>query len=99
MDDEIRSSIDESLKRKHGKIVGLQVHNVPEWFGKGWLVSFELPEPTSAKTSVIGATLFHDENGKPVLAREFVVKDADGNYPQWKSLAGDGKPGKEVRRA
>ena len=44
MDDDVRRSIDESLKRKHGNIVRLQSHDAPEWFGDGWLVSFEIPK-------------------------------------------------------
>jgi hypothetical protein len=91
MDDHVRGSIQESLQRRHGSILRLQGHDAPEWLGKGWLVSFELPSIPREGMPVIRAALFHDENGRPVLAREFDVRDAEGNYPKWKPLAGDGR--------
>jgi hypothetical protein len=87
MDDEVRRSIDESLKRKHGNIVRLQSHDAPEWFGNGWLVSFEAPKPTGELMSVLRVAFFHNQNGKAVLAKELVVRDADGKYPAWRSIA------------
>jgi hypothetical protein len=86
MDDNVRRSIHESLQRKHGNIVRLQSHDAPDWLGKGWLVSFELPSSPQHGMPVIRAALFHDES-RPVLAREFAVRDADGNYPEWKPLS------------
>ena len=35
---------------------------------------------------VLGA-FFRNENGKAVLAKEHVVRDADGKYPAWRSIA------------
>ncbi len=87
MDDEVRRSINESLKKKHGKVVRLQSHDAPEWLGTGWFVSFEIPKRFAERMPVIRAAFFCNENGRPVLAREIVVRDADGNYPQWKPLA------------
>ena len=86
MDDDVRRSIEESLKRKHGNIVQLQSHDVPEWFGKGWLVSFENLKRTDELMAVVRVAFFRNENGKAVLAKEFVVRDADGNYPSWRSI-------------
>ena len=76
MDDDVRRSIDESLKRKHGDIVRLQNHDAPEWFGDGWLVSFEVPKRAGELMPVVRVAFFHNENGKAVLAKEFVVRDA-----------------------
>ena len=89
MDDHVRRSIEESLKRKHGNIVRLQSHDVPEWFGDGWLVSFEIPKRTDELMPVVRLAFFRKENGKAVLTKEIVVKDADGNYPPWRSLNQD----------
>ena len=86
MDDEVRRSIDESLKRKHGNIVRLQSHDAPEWFGDGWLVSFEVPKRPGELMPVVRVAFFRNENGKAVLAKELVVRDADGNYPSWRSI-------------
>jgi hypothetical protein len=90
MDDDVRKSIDESLKRTHGNIVRLQSHDTPEWFGNGWLVSFELPKRTGEKMPVIRVAFFRNEEGKPVLAKEIVVRDADGRYSPWRSIAQGG---------
>jgi hypothetical protein len=46
----------------------------------------DVPSAQQEGAPVICATLFHDENGRPVLAREFDIRDADGNYPKWKPL-------------
>ena len=35
---------------------------------------------------VVRVAFFHNENGKAMLAKEFVVRDADGNYPPWRSI-------------
>jgi hypothetical protein len=86
MDDEVRRSINESLKRKHGNIVRLQSHDAPEWFGESWLVSFEVPNRAGELMPVMRVAFFRNENGKAVLAKELVVRDADGNYPPWRSL-------------
>jgi hypothetical protein len=86
MDDDVRRSIEESLKRKHGDIIRLQSHDVPEWFGDGWLVSFEIPKRTDELMPVVRVAFFRNENGKAVLAKEFVVRDAEGNYPSWRSI-------------
>ena len=90
MADEVRTSIEESLKRKHGNIVRLQSHDAPEWFGDGWLVSFEVPKRAGELMPVVRLAFFRNENGKAVLAREFVVRDAHGHYPPWRSIAQDG---------
>jgi hypothetical protein len=90
MDDDVRRSIDESLKRKHGNIVRLQSHDAPEWFGNGWLVSFEVPKRTDELMPVVRVAFFRNENGKAVLAKEFVVRNADGSYPSWRSIDRDG---------
>ena len=79
MEDEVRRSIDESLKRKHGNIVQLQSHDAPEWFGDGWLVSFEVPKGAGELMSVVRVAFFRNENGKALLAKDFVVKNADGS--------------------
>jgi len=86
MEDEFRKSIDESLKTKHGKIVRLQGHDAPEWFGEGWLVSFEVPTRTDELMPVVRVAFFRNENGNAVLAQEFVVRNADGSYPSWRSF-------------
>jgi hypothetical protein len=86
MDDDVRRSIDESLKRKHGNIVRLQSHDAPEWLGNGWLVSFEVPKRTDELMPVVRVAFFRNENGNAVLAREFVVRNADGSYPSWRSF-------------
>src|ERR1700730_14983929 len=90
MDDDVRRSIEESLKRKHGNIVSLQSHDVPEWFGDGWLVSFEIPKRTDELRAVVRVAFFRNENGKAVLAKEFVARNADGSYPPWRSIEQDG---------
>jgi hypothetical protein len=89
MSDDVRKSIDESLKRKHGNIVRPQSHDAPEWFGGGWLVSFEVPKRPGELMSVVRVAFFRNENGKAVLAKEFVVRDADGNYPSWRPINRD----------
>ena len=86
MDDEVRRIIDEGLRRKHGNIVRLQGHDAPEWFGKGWLVSFELPKRAIDRTPLVFAAFFREENGRPVLAKEMVIREVKGDYPQWKPL-------------
>jgi hypothetical protein len=86
VDDEIYKVILDTLSARHGRVLSPQTHDLPEWLGKGWLVSFELPNKQQ-KTPPIRAALFHDENGRPMLAREFVVRDADRNYPKWKPLS------------
>ena len=68
MDDHVRRSIDESLKRKHGNIVRFQSHDAPEWFGNGWFVSFEAPKRTDELMPVVRVAFFRKENGKAVLA-------------------------------
>jgi hypothetical protein len=86
MDDEVRTSIDESLRRKHGNIVRLQSHDAPEWFGNGWLVSFEVLNQAGELMPVVRVAFFRNENGKAVPAKDFVVRDANGSYPSWKSI-------------
>jgi len=86
MDNDVRRSIEESLKRKHGNIVRLQSHDAPEWFGDGWLVSFEAPKRAGELTPVVRVAFFRNENGNAVLAKEFVVRNADGSYPSWRSF-------------
>ena len=90
MDDEVRRSIDESLKRKHGNIVRLQSHDAPEWFGNGWLVSSEVPKRAGELMPVVRVAFFRNENGNAVLAKELVVRNADGKYPAWRSIDQDG---------
>ena len=90
MDDDVRRSIDESLKRKHGNIVRLQSHDAPEWFGNGWLVSFEVPKRAGELMPVVRVAFFRNENGKAVLVNEFVATDADGRYPSWRSIIQEG---------
>ena len=47
-----------------------------------WLVgTFEIPKQTDELMQVVRVAFFHNENGKAMLAKEFVVRDADGNYP------------------
>jgi hypothetical protein len=87
MDEDVRRNIDESLNRKHGNIVRLQSHDVPEWFGDGWLVSFGIPKRPDDLMPIVRLAFFRNENGKAVLAKELVVRDADGKYPAWKSIA------------
>ena len=86
MDNDVRRSIDESLKRKHGNIVRLQSHDAPEWFGDGWLVSFEVPNRAGELMPVVRVAFFRNENGNAVLAQESVVRNADGSYPSWRSF-------------
>ena len=86
MADEVRRSIEESLKRKRGDIIRLQSHDVPEWFGNGWLVSFEVPKRAGELMPVVRVAFFRNENGNAVLAQEFVVRNADGSYPSWRSF-------------
>jgi hypothetical protein len=86
IDNELRKSIDESLKRKHGNIVRLQSHDVPEWFGDGWWVSFEVPKRAGELMPVVRVAFFRNENSKAVLVKELVVRDADGSYPSWRSI-------------
>ena len=90
MADEILRSIEESLKRKHGDIIRLKSHDTPEWFGHGWLVSFEAPKRAGELMPVVRVAFFRNENGKAVLAKEFVVRNADGSYPSWRSINQDG---------
>jgi hypothetical protein len=87
VNDEIYKAILETLSARHGRVLSPQKHDLPEWLGKGWLVSFELPGIQPEGTPAIRAALFHDENGRPMLAREIVVRDTDGNYPKWKPLS------------
>ena len=90
MADEVRRSIEESLKRKHGNIIRLQSHDAPEWFGNGWLVSFEVPKQAGKLMPVVRVAFFRNENGNAVLAKEFVARNADGSYPSWRSIDQDG---------
>jgi hypothetical protein len=85
---EIRKIIQERLTRVYGKIVRIQRHDAPEWFGDGWLVSFELPARNSGQMPVTRVAFFRNENGTPALARDIVVKDGRGKYPDvsWKPL-------------
>ena len=46
-DQEILKIIQERLTRVYGIVVRIQRHDAPEWFGDGWLVSFELPTRNS----------------------------------------------------
>jgi hypothetical protein len=85
--EEIESKIREILHSRHGTILFPQKHHLPEWFGEGWFVSFEISKRPDEKMPVIRAAFFRNENGRPMLAREFVVRDADGNYPAWRSIA------------
>ena len=89
MDDDVRKSIEESLKRKHGNIVRLQSHDAPEWFGNGWLVSFEVPKQAGELMPVVRVAFFRNENSNAVLAKELVVRDADGNYRSWRPVGQD----------
>ena len=41
-DEEIHKSIRERLKKEHRDINRIQSHEAPDWFGDGWLVSFEV---------------------------------------------------------
>jgi Uroporphyrinogen decarboxylase (URO-D) len=72
----------------YGKIVRIQRHDAPEWFGDGWLVSFELPTRNSDQMPVTRVAFFQNDNGTPELARDIVVKDGRGKYPDvsWKPL-------------
>ncbi len=36
--------------------------------------------------AVVRVAFFRNDNGKALLAKEFVVRDADGNYPSWRSI-------------
>jgi hypothetical protein len=81
MADEIRRSIEESLKRKHGNIIRLQSHDAPDWFGNGWLVSFEVPKRAGELMPVVRVAFFRNENGNAVLAQEFVVRNLTGAIP------------------
>jgi hypothetical protein len=90
--EEIHSTIIDYLKGKHGEITRIQNHDAPEWFGDGWMISFEVRKGTGEKMPVTRVAYFRDEEGKPVLAKEFAVRDADGNYPPWRSIAGGGLP-------
>jgi hypothetical protein len=87
-DQEILKIIQERLTRVYGKVVRIQRHDAPEWFGDGWLVSFELPTRNSDQMPVTRVAFFRNENGTPELARDIVVKDGNGKYPDlsWKSL-------------
>jgi hypothetical protein len=87
---EIHGIIIDSLKRKHSEILRIQKHDAPEWFGDGWLVSFEVPKHTGEEMPVIRVAFFRNEEGKPVLAKEIVVRDADGRYPPWRPVAQGG---------
>jgi hypothetical protein len=83
---EILKIIQERLTRIYGKVVRIQRHDAPEWFGDGWLVSFELPTRNSDQMPVTRVAFFRNENGTPELARDIVVKDGNGKYPDlsWK---------------
>ena len=35
---------------------------------------------------VVRVAFFRNENGKAVLAKEFVARDADGSYPPWRPI-------------
>ena len=85
--EEIHSIIIDCLRRKHGEILRIQKHDAPEWFGDGRLVSFEVPKQASELMPIVRLAFFRNENGKAVLAKELVVRDADGNYPPWRSLS------------
>jgi hypothetical protein len=78
--EEIEQHIRERLKEKHGDIVRIQSHDAPDWFGNGWLVSFEVPRRASEEMSIIRAAFFRNDDGKPALAKDFVVRDSHGNY-------------------
>lgn len=73
-------SIQERLKKEHGDIIRIQSHEAPDWFGDGWLVSFEVPKHASEAMPIIRAAFFRNDNGKPVLAKDIVVRDGYGNY-------------------
>jgi hypothetical protein len=90
MDDHVRRSIDESLRSKHGNFVRLQSHDAPEWFGDGWLVSFEITKQTDELMPVVRVAFFRNDNGKALLAKEFVARDADGRYPSCRSIDQEG---------
>jgi hypothetical protein len=90
--EEIHSVIIDCLRRKHGEIMRVQKHDAPEWFGDGLMVSFELPKRAGEKMPVTCVAFFRNEEGKPALAKEIVVRDADGNYASWSSIARDGLP-------
>ena len=79
-DEEIRKSIQERLKKEHGDINRIQNREAPDWFGDGWLVSFEAPRHASEEMPIIRAAFFRNDNGKPVLAKDIVVRDGYGNY-------------------
>jgi hypothetical protein len=79
-DEEIHKSIQERLKKEHGDIIRIQSHEAPDWFGDGWLVSFEVPKHASKEMPIIRAAFFRNDNGKPVLAKDIVVRDGYGNY-------------------
>ena len=53
-------------------IVRIQTHDAPDWFGDGWLVSFEVPKRASEEMSIIRAAFFRNDNGKPVLAKDIL---------------------------
>jgi hypothetical protein len=80
--EEIHKAIRERLKSEHGDIVRVHSQNAPKWFGDGWLVSYEVPKRPSEKTPIIRATFFRNEDGKPVLAKEIIVRDGYGNYAE-----------------
>ena len=60
-------SIQERLKKEHGDIIRIQSHEAPDWFGDGWLVSFEVPKHASEEMPIIRAAFFRNDNGKPVF--------------------------------
>jgi hypothetical protein len=57
-DEEIDKRIWEHLKKEHGNIVRIQSHDAPDWFGDGWLVSFEVPRRASGRNVSHSRRLF-----------------------------------------
>ena len=87
LDDENFKAMLNALIGRHGPVLSPRKHDAPELLGQGWLVSFELPKSKAEKMPVVRAAFFRDENSRPVLAREFIVRDGEGNYPAWRSIA------------
>lgn len=85
--EEARKIIADCLTHKYGEISHIQKHDPPEWFGDGWMVSFETPAPAAGEMPVIRVAFFRNEMGKPTLAKEMVVRNSDGKYPPWRSIA------------
>ena len=59
-DEEIHKSIQERLKKEHGDINRIQNHEAPDWFGDGWLVSFEVPRHASEEMPIVSRRLFSE---------------------------------------